>query len=125
MIKLTGEYLLNVIREEAGISGANLSKVVGMVSAPGLMNVRHRIWHRVHIETGAVAREIAETWGCGASTVGDGIRAQAHAWEALNARLEARHGPERAASIIAGRDPASNADRASWKALGRRPGAAA
>jgi hypothetical protein len=33
-------------------------------------------------------------------------------------RLSDFHGPERAALILAGNDPASNADLAAWRALG-------
>ncbi len=39
-----------------------------------------------------------------------------HAYEA---RIRSRH-PERADAILAGTDPAFNADLASWRALGRR-----
>lgn len=40
-------------------------------------------------------------------------------------RLCWAHGENRAADIIAGRDPASNADEAAWERLGRRAGVAA
>lgn len=125
MIKLTRAYLERIVAEEAGISGADPHGVLCGEIFPGYSSIRHRVWYRAHLETGATAGAIASLWGCEYSSVRDGITRLAHAWETLNARLEARHGPERAASIIAGRDPASNADRASWKALGRRPGAAA
>jgi hypothetical protein len=42
-----------------------------------------------------------------------------HSWaEFTHARLLWLYGPERAASIIAGTDPATNTDLASWNRLG-------
>ena len=109
MKQLTKSYLTDIIREEAALSDAELEDALNMVSKPGLMNVRHRVWFRVHQETGATPRRIAEVWGCEPQSVFIGIAAYRRAWKTLEARKTwcrtAEH-PER--------------DLASWRALGRR-----
>jgi hypothetical protein len=44
----------------------------------------------------------------------------AHSWQTYTERrLTWAHGPERAHLIVSGRDPATNADIATWNNLGR------
>ena len=57
----------------------------------------------------------------------DGVYTQdvTHSWDAFTARrLIWHYGPERAAAITTGQDPATEADVAAWNALGRRAVAA-
>ena len=117
--RISIDYLSRVVREESELSGAYPGDVFGGVTEAGLANVRQRIWYRIHLETGANAREIADACKYDPSTVYAGLRSQEHAWLTLEARLEAQYVPTLVECILSGEDPRTQADIAAWRGMGR------
>jgi hypothetical protein len=117
--------ILRVATEEAAAAGAQLGDVLGMAIDGRAIAARRRAMLRIISETQCSPSALARAWGCDPSLPSRYVREESHRQAAavsaydLNtrARLHACH-PERAASIIAGTDAATNADIAAWRRIG-------
>lgn len=83
---------------------------------------RRRAWRRIITTTGCSKTGLARVWGCEPHSIHYAL-GQAPPQPGIyvintTARLRWAHGDARAAKIIAGKDPATNADIAAWNALG-------
>lgn len=124
-------YVRQVIGEEALRYGVHAEAVINIVR--GSHRAVASAMRRIIAETNCTKAALADIWGCEASTVTAMLRepepprpplhqarAVDEAIERFHDRLQWAHGSARAAQIIAGRDPATNRDIASWKRLGAR-----
>ncbi len=106
-----------VIREEAWRTGARVADVIGASRKPAAQEAITAAITRIMAETGCSHRGLEQVWG---ST----LRKQARR-PTVNGydpstieRLRWAHGDARTAQIVAGKDPATNADLAAWRRLG-------
>ena len=128
MIRPQHHYLMRVISEEAAAAGADATRVLNMAKDRRSRAARANAINRVARETGAGPKAISLAWGCCEETVGCVLGRKPPTPkpaktvngydERTMARLQWQYGPERAVAIVAGIDPATNADLAAWNALG-------
>jgi hypothetical protein len=121
-----------IATEEALNAHCTLAELLHMSARPEAKAARIRAWARIIAETGCTARQLAEAWGCCPETIWrafPGPKAGRPGTERPKpprpiydadtvSRLQWRHGVQTAALIAAGRDPATEADRAAWAKLG-------
>lgn len=128
---LSREYVEKVAREEALKSRCTFAELIHMCQTPEAKAARVRAWARVISETGCKASELAKAWGCDRHSIYrafppsvDGPRAARAVAEKpvydlrTLERLSWAHGRDRAQSIVAGRDIATETDIARWRTLG-------
>lgn len=119
--------VLAVIGSEAMRANVHADDVINITRVGRL--AAFRAMRRIVRETNCSANALAEVWGCEASTVTIALRegrepdpAARGARGAYDAstteRLRWAHGEARAAQIVAGHDPRTNQDLASWRRIG-------
>lgn len=125
------EPLYRHAREQAEIHGATFDAVLNIRRDRAAVAARHAAYRAIMSETGCNPNELAQEWGIEPSAV---YRALGSAFTpagkkegvskgGLRYRLRWHHGEKRAAQILSGRDPATQADIAKWNMLGRRSAA--
>jgi hypothetical protein len=142
MTRLTGKppwrACLAIIRAEALKFVVDADEVIQCRSrVPAVVAARRSAVRRILAETSCSQRGLAAVWGIdvgaircaidevgakrsytsGAQTLQQATRVD-DATERLRDRLRWAHGDARAAQIITGQDPKTNADLAAWKRLG-------
>lgn len=118
-----------VITVEAARQGADVQDVIRLSRKPAAQLASQRAVLRLFRESQWSAARIARAWGLDGEVV---RRIVASATEmspvggyddATKARLVWRHGPARAAQIVAGDDPRTQTDIAAWRRLCARAAA--
>lgn len=128
------ERIIRSVARRAGVPWPNLMHVQHDREVVAL---RERAWLRILRETGCSITGLADVWGCDRKSIqraiqkagsklaakNEGVRRKA----AAKAKAEAQHAatvrflyPDRAAAILSGKDPQTQADVARWNAIGRR-----
>jgi hypothetical protein len=95
--------------------------------------LRQRLWRKIHRITGCSLSGLAEVWGIDRQAIcrvierpeAEDVALKTRSRIQAEAALRFHYGDVRAAAILDGRDPATNADVARWNAIGSRRGAAA
>lgn len=115
--------VLRIATQEAEAACAQVADVLSMSRGGRASMARRRAMVRILIETGCSDSGLAVVWDCDRQVVTrlrDRLEPPprpVYDPDTL-ARLNARHGPERTALIATGRDYATIADIAAWRALG-------
>lgn len=114
-----------VIREEASSALISADAVIGRSLDGRAVSARAKAIRRILRETGCSEMGLANVWGISNSTVRQAVRFGKYfgppatgAYDVETAeRLTWAHGAERARQIIAGHDPATQADLAAWRRI--------
>lgn len=125
---LTRGYVEQVIAQEADAANVKASDVIGPSRNSLAVVARRHAMRRILDDTKCSQSALARLWGCAASDVSDAIarlerdtgwrrRDDIYDYRTI-ARLNWAHGAERAAAIVAGLDPRTAEDVASWRRLG-------
>lgn len=116
-----------IITEEARRTGSAPYDVLNMGMTPEAKRARAEAIRRIAAESQCGAKEIAAVWGMDASTafralLAPGETMVAPLWHEADtsARLRWQYGDARAAQIMAGDDPNTQADIAAWNRLGAK-----
>lgn len=124
MILLTPKLVSQVIREEARRAGSSFDAVVNLGRRAKDISARTNALQRLMRETGCNREELAEAWGCSERTITNTLNPKPPPirprHDQTAERLRWAHGEERAAQILAGRDPATQTDITAWRRIGAR-----
>jgi hypothetical protein len=130
-----------IARDEAMRSRCTLDELLHMHRRPEAKAARIRAWARIIAETNCKGSELAEVWGCQPASIHRAFPERyARRWKhpepapepprsiyegMTKDRLLWAYGSERTAAIVAGEDPATNADIAAWNRIGSHARSAA
>lgn len=129
---LNSPRVLQIAQEEAERANLPVERLLARRVNSPMLQVRNRVWRRIIRETGCNRADLARAWGTTRATIGHalGLKRTPGTQEAsiydlrTITRLYFSHGQDRAAEIVAGRDPDTNDDIAAWRRLGTGRGAA-
>lgn len=106
---------------EAARSRCSLEEMLGtgQRATKSVLRGRQRAFQRIIAESGCSAAGLARVWGLSERSVALTLKRSFGPYTTETvARLAQQHGNARAAAIVRGEDPATNADLAAWASLG-------
>lgn len=123
MAELTRLYVSLAFADAARAAQLPVSTVLGSSNDPTAVAARYSALRMILEETGCTRKALARVSGCSLRSIyrAAGSRKRPVApdpWKVLRENLRWRYGAARTVRILAGRDPATNADLATWEALG-------
>lgn len=115
------DVVLHIAKLEAARAGITLDQILGDGSrqAARFVDARREAIRRIVSVTGCSATATARVWGLGREAASKAFRTTAGRYDPETVdRLSWAHGAHRAAQIVAGNDPKTQADLAAWRRLG-------